>query len=110
MWAAISGANSFWIACSESLVSAPARLENTVRTRSSSTPESSSASSVFAKVGGSGLPAIASTSVLWRAIASLRAGAKCSSSISANGGTPNGVVHSTSSGLTGGATAGAAGA
>ena len=94
-----SGATSRLMACSCSLVFADCRFENTGLTFASSSPAFSSASIVFANVGGCGLFAIASISLRCCAMPSLIAGRKCSGLISSNGGTPNGVVHSLSSGL-----------
>ena len=45
-------------------------------------PDASSASSVLAKVGGAGLPAMAATSARFSAIAASSAGMKCSVRIS----------------------------
>ena len=104
-WAASIGATFFWIACSASLVSAEVRFEKTLPAFSSSRPEASSASMVFAKVGGAGLFAIASTSRSCCAMPSSIAGRKCSVLISSKGGTPKGVVHSEKKGLDGGSAA-----
>ena len=104
-WAAIIGATFFWIACSASLVSAEVRFEKTLVAFSRSRPEASSASIVFAKVGGAGLFAIAATSRSCCAMPSSIAGRKCSVWIWSKGGTPKGVVHSERKGLDGGSAA-----
>ena len=87
------------MAWSWSLVSAEERLKNTEPTFSSSLPLASSASTVLAKVAGSWLALIASTSARRSAMPFSSAGRKCSSVIAPNGGTPNGVVHSTKNGF-----------
>ena len=97
------GATSLAIAWICSLVSAPVRVLKTPDTLIISIPVASSAARVFSKVGGSGFCAIASTSARCSAIALSKAGRKCSSWISSNGATPNGVVHSVKNGFSPGA-------
>src|SRR6056297_787456 len=97
--AARRGANSRCNSCRAGLLSAPATVKNTDSTRSSARPESSSASTVLAKPGGSGLSAIAATSSRARPSAASKAGAKSASPISSKGARPKGLFHSASSGL-----------
>ncbi len=97
--AADIGATSRAMAWSWSLVSAEVRLWKTDPTLSRSFPDVSSASMVFAKVGGASSVAMASTSLRRSANPALNAGRKCSGLIWSKGGTPKGVVHSTKNGL-----------
>ena len=73
--------------------------KNRLATLSRSRPLASSATMVLSKVGGAGLPAMASTSPRWAASARSKAGRKCSGCTSAKGGRPKAPVHSASSGF-----------
>src|SRR5581483_1295268 len=93
------GASARSMAWISSLVSVPARLKNTADMRCSWSPARSSASMVLAKVGTSGLRAMAAISRRLIANALSKAGTKWAISIRSKGGMANGVVHSASSGL-----------
>jgi len=82
-----------------SLAWLPAKLKNTDRTRSSSRPLRSSVSTVLAKLGTAGSPAMAATSSSCSAMAWPRAGGKCSGRMRSKGGTPKGVVQLSSRGF-----------
>ena len=86
--AASFGAISRSTACTSGVLSVPAWISKIVLTRSSVRPAPSRAAIVLAKVAGSGLPAIRSTSASCSAIAASRAGWNCSAFAAANGGTP----------------------
>ncbi len=73
-WASF-GVTSFWIAWTAGLVSEEAWLKNTVETRYRSRPDRSRAATVLSKVGGSALPAMASTSASCSAMPRSKAGA-----------------------------------
>lgn len=92
-WAASLGLIVRCSASSASLVSAPVRLKKTPQTLSKSADERSSASMVFAKVGASGLSTIDAIPARSAARAASKAGSKSSMEISANGGSPKGVVQ-----------------
>ncbi len=98
-WADSFGAYSVSIACSSGLVSAEVRHQNTRRTRSRVRPERSSATMVFSNVGGVSAPAMAATSASCSAIPASRAGRKCSSAMSAKGGSWYGRSLATRNGL-----------
>jgi hypothetical protein len=72
----------------KSLESAELLLKKTWLTRSSSWPLRSSGSKVFSKIGKSRLRTIACTSESCSAIPASKAASKCSSRMSANGGSP----------------------
>ena len=84
------------VACAE------ASVPKTACTEASRSPDIPSAATVFAKVGASGLAAMASTSARWASMAASKAGRKCSGRISPKGGNPNGAVHSARSGFAAG--------
>ena len=81
------------IASSSSFVSAPARLKNSLATRSSVRPLRSMASIVLAKVGGAGSAAMASISARASFSAASKAGSKCRGAMRSKGGASNGAVH-----------------
>ena len=78
---------------------APARPKNTADTRSRVRPARWKASTVLAKVGSAGSPAMAAISARCSAVARSKAGRKWSGVTRSNGGSPNGVAQSSSSGL-----------
>jgi hypothetical protein len=99
---------SWSIASSASLVFAPCRLLNAVRTRRSSWPPRSSATTVFSKVAGFGLLAIAATSFSSCSMPALKAGAKCSLRILSKAGYCSGKVLVLKKGFAASGAAGAA--
>ena len=74
-------------------------MKKTAATRFSARPLRSSAATVLSKLGSAGSPAIASISRRCSASAASKAGRKCPTAIRSQGGLPNGVSQSASSGL-----------
>jgi len=84
--AASFGAISRCSFCSSGLVLAPFRAKNTRLVRASSCPAFSIATTVFSKLGGAWLPAIAAISRRCSAMPCSKAGPKCSVLILSKGG------------------------
>ena len=105
-WAASSVLTCSSTACNASFVSALEMTPNTLLTRVSISPASSSATTVLASVGAASTATIAAISASCRRIAARNAGRKCSGRMRSNGGMPNGALQSVSNGLSFGAAAG----
>ncbi len=85
-WAASRGATAASISRIPGVLADHDSTENTARTRRSTAPERSSATTVFSNVAGAGSATIAATSARCRAMPSMWAGRKCSSRMAAKSG------------------------
>lgn len=82
------GESSSARACRASVPSEPTSVKNMAAERRSSWPDSSSARTVFSKVGAVAAPRIWSTSARWAAIPARTASASCASETAEKSGSP----------------------